>query len=275
MRRWLNRFASFFLIALVPSVVGWGLLVHWNAAGPGRFVRVWSWVADKLVVPLVLAPATDPAKTWLTDGTGPRVAAGFAILIIIWCLMLALPLSLILAWADWLGRRLTGSTSSGSSSIYDLPTLGSGSTSSWNGAYVITLPLALAWHGLKTMLPVGLIAAIPIAIVRFSYTYYTIFKHGRAGFTRRVDLLDKEWRTWFAWAGFHLPFSSWWTAQYAPTRQLARAMAKHPALYVDFYNHPEHYPYLIKALALEAVMVGLIIGMAVGLVVAVARAWKA
>lgn len=272
MGRWLRRFSSLFLIALVPSAFGWGLVVRWNAAGPGRFARTWSWLADKLAFPLLFRPITDPAQTWLTTSTGPRVAAGFAILIVIWCLMLALPLSLIASWADWFGRRVAPSRFGGDGwDPYATVPLALPTAPGRNALYLVTIPLALGWHILRRMwLPA--LGGFTIAwVARFVYLIAVMERATPGGFLHLIGVLEQERRGRFAVIGTVGAFPRHWNNQYAPARALARQLAKNPLAFRAFVDDPFGQHAVFTLFALDAALYGVAAGLAVGVLVALIR----
>lgn len=107
MHRWITRLVALWLTLFVPSLIIWGLVVRWSATGPRRFERVWGWLAHLLTFPALLDPLTNRSWTWLVHGPAFLAMLGFTILIVIWCLMIALPISIVLSWTDWLAHRLT------------------------------------------------------------------------------------------------------------------------------------------------------------------------
>jgi hypothetical protein len=273
MRRWLSRFISFFVIALLPGVVGWGLLVRWNRAGPGRFVRFWSWLADRLAFPLLLRPATDPAKRWLLHGSGLLGALGFVILVAIWCLMLALPLSVIVAWAEWFGRRLDPTRSQpGGYDPYSTIPLALPVSPARNLLYFVTIPLALCWHLLRRMLRPMLIGFAVAWTVRFLYLILMINRNSPAEFSRRLSAFETERRGRFALLGTTPLFARVWSDQLKPTQHLTRQLAKDSYFFHnDVARHLNRYPYVLKLFALDAALYAIAAGLAVGLVFAAVR----
>jgi hypothetical protein len=258
MRQWLSRFATLFLIALGPSVVGWGLLVRWSAGGPSRFVRVWSWLADRLAFPLLLAPATDPAKRWLIDGSGLQSAAGFAILITLWCAMLALPLSLLLVWARWLGGRLAPSSSfaGGYDPYLDLP-LALPASPARNVLYLVTIPLALLWHAARIALPGALKAFLIVWAIRFGYLTLSITWEDWRGFSRRLTALEAERRGRFGVIGATSLFAHPWARYLKASAALAREFNASPITYRHYQGQIFHYHVVLKLFAMDAALYGL------------------
>jgi hypothetical protein len=100
----------------------------------------------------------------LREGSYATASSGFLILTSVWALMLALPLALIGGWWVWITHRLVKSspTPAASSSMsylapYDstlslpastAPTPGGGPS---GALYLITLPIALVWTGLRAI----------------------------------------------------------------------------------------------------------------------------
>jgi hypothetical protein len=272
MRRWLGSFRTLFLAALVPSVVGWGLLVQWNAAGPGRFVRFWSWLAEKLAFPLLLRPATDPASAWVTDGSGARAVAGFAILIVVWCVMLALPLSVIAAWAAWFGRRLDPSRAfSGTWDPYATVPLALPAAPGRNALHLVTIPLALGWHILRRMWLPALGGFTVAWAARFIYLVAVMEHATPGGFLHLIGVLEQERRGRFALIGTAGAFPRHWSNQYTPARQLARQLAKNPLAFRAFVDDPFGQHAVFKLFALDAALYGVAAGLAAGVLVAFIR----
>lgn len=272
MHRWITRLVGFWLTLFVPSVVGWGVLVRWNDAGPRRFERAWRWCAHLATIPLIVRPLTDRCWNWLDHDGGLLAVLGFGLLVSLWCLMIALPASVVWVWADWLGRRLdptrsyVGGGSSGAYDPYALPSTASDS-SARNALYLIMIPLALLWHTGRWLLravPGILVIAVIVWVLRFIYLLIRITNGDSFAFLRRIDLMDRAWHGYLGHLGMHRLFGDMWRDQFIPSQQLAHATVGQAFEFSYVIDHLGSYSYVIKLCALDAAMHGLIIGVVVG-----------
>ena len=276
MRRWLSRLVTIWLVTLAPSLIVGGLLVRANAGGPMRVVRWWSWCADRVAFPLLAQPLTDPAKTWLLHRFGVWSAAGFAILLALWCLMLALPLSLLLSWADWFGGRFGPQQSVRPS--YDpyatLP-LTASAAPAVNALYLVTIPMALAWHAVRFAWKPALIAFVVAFGLRMLFLIEQ-FGHGSAAdFSHRLSALETERRGRFHLLGAFPPFARLWARQLKPSKSIAHLYA-HDAFGFrhQVIDHQGDYHFIYSLFALDALFYGIIAAAMIGLIAVVVRVFK-
>lgn len=151
MRRVWSVFATIWLIVVVPSLVIWGVMTRWSAAASHRFESIWRWSVDRLGFPLIVAPLTD--WSWASMHHGPmwQAVVGFVMVVTVWTTMIALPVTVIVAWSGWLNARLSrrspqaASAPDGSLAL-PINISGSHSTGLSTLLYAITIPLAVAYH---------------------------------------------------------------------------------------------------------------------------------
>lgn len=139
----------------------WVLVVRSSASGTDRFASVWNWVVDRVAFPLVLSPLTDWSWQAMEGGSAVPASVGFLILTTVWAIIFALPLALIAAWMRWMGPRIAGSPATSSYSYAGpgtasaIPSPHHESSSPLAAFYVITLPLALLWAGIRRLFGVA------------------------------------------------------------------------------------------------------------------------
>ena len=272
MRRWLTCCATFWLILLVPSLIGWGLVVRWNGRGPDRFARSVAWFSDHLGFPLVLRPLTNPAGRWLTTESGFQAAAGFVLLLAVWCLIFALPLSLVVVWAEWFGRRLDPARGLATAPVGAgaLPPGGIAAPAK-NALYLVTVPLALGWHALRIGFGPALIAFVAVWTVRFGYLLATALNGPSADFTRQVAGVDQARAQRFHHLWLDHLFHDQWATSAKATHHFVRQLTKNPQLFWDFTEHPTHYRSILTFFAFDAALYALVAALMVGVLAVAIR----
>lgn len=272
MHRWITRLVGFWLTLFVPSVVGWGVLVRWSDAGPRRFERVWRWCAHLTTLPLIARPLTDRCWIWLDHDGGLLAVLGFGLLVSLWCLMIALPVSVVWVWADWLGRRLDPSRSyagGGSSSAYDPYALPSTATDSpaRNALYLIMIPLALLWHSLRWFLRSFRGAIITFVLVWvFFFVAYVIATYRMNPDQWPTDVLELEsaWDGYLSTLGFHHLFGDVWHRNFYLTVLLADRARMDHEVWAQVTSDLTNFPYVLKLYAVFATMHALLAAVVVG-----------
>ena len=185
--------------------------------------------------------------------------------------MIALPFSLVMAWADWMGGR---SGSKRYTSIYDpYPTTSSRS----NALYFLTIPLALLWHGIRFFLPSAITIFVIVWPIRFTYLMLKIHFESYSTTQAIITRVENDRRERFDYMGEREFFKDIWLPYLRLSKRLARSYDQAPWTFVDLREHPFRYHYLVKLLALDAVLWGLTAGIAVGLIAVFLHsvsAWK-
>ncbi len=157
MRRLASTILTLWLLFFVPSLIVWVLVVRSGPSGIDRFASVWNWVVDRVAFPLVLSPLTDWSWLAMERGSAVSASAGFLILTTVWAAIFALPLALIAAWMRWMSPRIAGNAATSSYSYAEPGASSAGASpghevsSPLAAFYVITLPLALLWAGIKRL----------------------------------------------------------------------------------------------------------------------------
>lgn len=285
MHRWITRLVTLWLTLFVPSVVGWGLVVRWSAAGPGRFHRVWGWLAHLLAFPLIIRPLTDRSWAWLTGGSALLAVIGFGILVVIWCLMIALPISIVLSWADWLGRRLEPAHSSAAPAGYASydPSISTGSarsagsSSALNALYAITVPIALIWHALRWFLRSFRAAMITFVLVWVCFfVAYVIATYRTNSYQWPTHVLELEsaWNGYLSKLGFHHLFGGAWHRNFDLTMQLASRTSLHHEVWAQVTGDLTSFPYVLKLYAVFATMHAFLAAIVVGSITALVKVFR-
>ncbi|MDQ3656188.1 MAG: hypothetical protein M3457_14060 [Chloroflexota bacterium] len=112
-------------------------------------------MVDLIAFPLILSPLTDWSWQQLELGSMLSATVGFLILNAVWAAIFALPLAFISAWWRKIGDQTVGRATPVKASYGDgyttsyLPLPGRESSSPFAGLYVVTIPIALAWAGIK------------------------------------------------------------------------------------------------------------------------------
>ncbi len=160
MRRLGSTFVTLWLTFFVPSLIVWGLMLRWSGSAADRFESIWRWTADRLAFPLLLERQTDWSWQALSSDSRLDATSRFLLLTALWAIMLALPLALIGGWWMWMTSRGSRATPPSSSASYDSQaTLALSKPSStihspMGALYLLTIPLALLYHTLRTALSV-------------------------------------------------------------------------------------------------------------------------
>ncbi|MDQ3442308.1 MAG: hypothetical protein M3490_01680 [Chloroflexota bacterium] len=158
MQRLASAFLTLWVMFFVPSLIVWLLVVRLGSTGSDHYASVWHWCVDKLTFPLVLSPITDWAWRAVEAGSMISGAIGFVLLTAVWAAMFAFTLVFIAGWwmllITLLSGKKTGAITSpspeyGTSEHYSSPR--SSLYSPAGALYLVTIPLALTWNGLKAL----------------------------------------------------------------------------------------------------------------------------
>lgn len=248
----------------IPALIGWGALIQLTAHGRTWFAHGFRWSAHLLVLPLALSPLTDQWTDWLAH-SGARAVAGFLLLLALWVLMVALPLTLLLAWATWLGRHLGGAPDTGYASADPYATIPSAATvhPASRLLYLVTVPVALLAHALRWLLRTVLryvvgatVVFVVMAGVRIVYKIIRlndgVYRYG-PWLKSMLDFYLGPYRL----LGFHLLFGGRWQHAFAQSASYDYAFALDPRRYQEMIDHPSSYPGIMPLLLWDAVMFGL------------------
>ena len=275
MHRWITRLVALWLTFFVPSLIIWGLIVRWSDTGPRRFERVWGWLAHLLTFPLALDPLTSRSWVWLATGPAFLAVFGFIILIVIWCLMIALPISIVLSWADWLGHRLTPPHATAYSAGYMTDDMygESGSvshpaaSSALNLLYAITIPIAICWHMLRWFLRTFRAAIITFVLFwLFFFVAYIIATYRTNPYQWPTQLmeLNDAWNGYLNKLGFHHLFGPVWNHNFNLTVQLANTAHVHHEVWDQVTGDLTNFPFILKLYAVFATMHAMLAASVVG-----------
>lgn len=273
MARLFGRIGGIWMVLSVPSLVVWGLVVRWSDAGSDRFERVWRWFADLITLPLILRPLTDRCFDWLDHGNAVEATVGFAVVVIVWCLMFAVPLAVIWSWADWVGRRTTPSTTTSpyASSGYAL-TSGGDPTGAINALYLFTIPAALLWHmalRLLACLPIAIVAFIIAWVIRYLVVLAQVAHGDRFALGNKLAEMDGVWNgTWQTLRFDHL-YGSLWDRTFPPTSTFAVKASAYNSGYTSLFDHAGDHGYVFWFLATEAALWATAIALAVWVIAVV------
>jgi hypothetical protein len=264
MVRWAIRLGTIWVILLLPSLVGWGLVVRWNEAGPGRFERVWDWLANLVAFPILIQAVTDRSWRWLRGDTPLLATLGFVILLATWCLMIALPASVILSWADWVGRNLLPDTSATSDPYATYETTAT-SSSALNVIYLVTVPMALLYHlgrWFARLISPAMTAFVVAWMGYFGFYFIGWYRSSQVTWSRQLMGLRDAWQGYLATLGMHRLFTTMWNRYFDATMRLSFAARGNYYLWQHMLDHPREYPDVLKLFALSATMHALIIAIA-------------
>lgn len=285
MHRWITRLVALWLTLFVPSLIIWGLVVRWSDAGPRRFERVWSWLAHLLAFPALLDPLANRSWTWLVHGPAYLATLGFTILIVIWCLMIALPISIVLSWADWLAHRLTPARVTpyyGGYTSYDTygesgSTSHAGASSALNLLYAITIPIAFCWYTLRWFLRTFRAAIMTFILVwLFFFVAYIIATYRTNPYQWPTQLIELNgaWNGYLSKLGFHHLFGPVWNHNFDLTVQLANTAHVHHEVWDQVTSDLTNFPYILKLYAVFATMHALLAATVVGAITSLGNLFR-
>lgn len=259
----------------IPGLILWMALIQLNHHGRHWFTTAFRWTAHVLVAPLALAPYTNRWIAWL-DGGGPHAVAGFLLLLALWVLMVALPLTLLASWATWMGRRMGGpSTPYDSSDPYAAIPDGTLVHPATRLLYIVTIPTALVfnlvrWFRRTLGLPLAIFAGM--GVLRFAYQWIQLTEGQPEKFQERMHAMLDFYNGPYLWLGFHLtPLDGQWRGAFIRSQDYIMTFYTVPGRYQDFLNHPTHYPAILWLLSWDAVLFGLMFGVVVWVLFTVGR----
>lgn len=219
LQRLASGFVTLWIWIFAPSFLGWGIVVRFFGGGTNGFHRVWHWLEDKPTYPVLVSPLSSVAWDWLENGGAVVAFVGFTVLVALWSAILALPPLVITVW--W---RLAAGRLGGSASPPPRPptSVRSSSSSSPSPLYLLTLPPALAWAGLRKVggwagsSPTVWVSLALFVVTGALVTGFFAFIFGLSPYWERYDILDTVSNT--LWYGYldtiHVPhvFQGRWSS---------------------------------------------------------------